>query len=83
MNKLFCVSNRPAADQEQKIVTETSACISGHPRMMLEADHSGMCKFQSKDDNNYKRVSGVLIRWVTELERPPKSTEEEKVSITA
>lgn len=42
-----------------------------------------MCKFNSKDDNNYKRVSGVLIKWVTELERPAESAEEVKVSTTA
>ena len=74
---------RPAADHERKIVTETSACIPGHPRTMVEADHSAMCKFQSKDDNNYKRVSGVLMRWITELERAPESKGEEKVSTAA
>jgi hypothetical protein len=50
---------------------------------MVEADHSAMCKFQSKDDNNYKRVSGVLVRWMTELERSPESKGEEKVSTVA
>jgi hypothetical protein len=50
---------------------------------MIEADHSAMCKFQSKDDNNYKRVSGVLVRWMMELERPPESKGEEKVSTAA
>jgi hypothetical protein len=50
---------------------------------MVEADHSAMCKFQSKDDNNYKRLSGVLMRWITELERAPESKGEEKVSTAA
>jgi hypothetical protein len=77
------VGCKPAADHERKIVTETSACIPGYPRTLVEADHSAMCKFQSKDDNNYKKVSGVLIKWVTELERAPKSKGEEKVSTAA
>ena len=77
------MATRPAADNERKIVTETSACIPGYPRTMVEADHSAMCKFQSKDDNNYKRVSGVLVRWMMELERPPESKGEEMVSTAA
>ena len=77
------MGTRPAADHERKIVTETSACIPGYPRTMIEADHSAMCKFQSKDDNNYKRVSGVLVRWMMELERAPESKGEEKVSTAA
>ena len=77
------MATRPAADNERKIVTETSACIPGYPRTMVEADHSAMCKFQSKDDNNYKRVTGVLVRWMMELERPPESKGEEMVSTAA
>ena len=62
-----------------KIVKESSACLSGHPRTLLDADHENMCKFGDPTDVNYKRVSGVLARWTRELERAQELADEQTV----
>src|SRR5438045_455712 len=62
-----------------EIVRESSACLPGYPRTLLDTDHDGMCKFKEKDDVNYKRISGLLAKWVKELAEPPKGMVEEKV----
>ena len=64
-----------------KIVTESSACLSGYPRTLLDADHSGMCKFQDKTDVNYVRVSGLLARWTEELAKPLVVAKEQTVHV--
>lgn len=45
-----------------KIVKESSACIAGYLRTLLDANHEDMCKFKDKNDINYIRVSGLLAR---------------------
>lgn len=49
-----------------QIVTEESACLSGKPRLSLYADHVEMCKYEDKDDENYKKVVGILEIWARE-----------------
>lgn len=71
------LSTRLGAVDVDKIVKESSACLSGYPRTLLDADHQGMCKFKDKNDINYKRVSGLLERWTEELGKPPEVAEEQ------
>lgn len=67
--------------KKKKIVKESSACIDGYPRTLLDADHQAMCKFKDENDNNFKRVAGVLGRWAKELQAPPKKAKEQSVRI--
>ena len=67
-----------------KIVTESSACLPGYRRTLLDADHRGMCKFKDENDINYIRVSGLLGRWAEELRKPQnKVAEKESVNTYA
>lgn len=67
-----------------KIVTESSACLPGYPRTLLDADHRNMCKFKDENDINYMRVSGLLGRWAEELRKPQKKVaEKERVNTNA
>ncbi|KAK2757560.1 Serine active site containing protein 1 [Arachnomyces sp. PD_36] len=50
-----------------KIVNAPSACLSGYPRMLLDADHEGICKFKDKNNVNYRRVSGQSAKWAKQL----------------
>lgn len=62
-----------------KIVKESSACLPGYPRTLLDANHENMCKFKDSDDDNYLRLSGLLARWVTELKSTQGSSDEQTV----
>ncbi|KAF2183348.1 hypothetical protein K469DRAFT_728103 [Zopfia rhizophila CBS 207.26] len=66
---------------EEKIVPESSACLAGYPAMPIHADHSGMCKFEDKEDPNYRKVAGVLKRWIQELGTPSTEPKVEQVAI--
>lgn len=58
------------------IVKESSACIAGYPRTLLDANHENMCKFKDRNDINYVRLSGLLVRWVQELKNAQEATKE-------
>ena len=62
-----------------KVVKESSACLSGYPRTLLDADHQNMCKFRDHTDINYTRLSGLLARWAKELERAQEISEGQTV----
>lgn len=66
-----------------KIVKESSACLQGYPKTLLDANHQDMCKFKNEKDINYKRVSGLLGKWAKQLKEPQKATEEQKVNTHA
>ncbi|KAL9002858.1 MAG: hypothetical protein Q9188_004242 [Gyalolechia gomerana] len=62
------------------IVKESSACLPGYPRTLLDANHENMCKFKDNDDDNYLRLSGLLARWVTELKSTQGASDEQIVN---
>lgn len=64
-------------------MSEESACLSGKPRLSLYADHSAMCKFEGKDDENYVKVIGVLERWARAIRSPPVADEVGAVSMNS
>ena len=45
-----------------KVVDEISACIPGHRKFSLQTDHSGMNKFATMDDLNFKKVCSEIER---------------------
>jgi hypothetical protein len=53
-----------------QIVDETSATLAGYEKILLNADHSEMCKFASEDDNNYRQVAGQLAKWCKDFSKP-------------
>lgn len=64
-----------------QIVSDDSARLKDRPSHTLYADHKGMCKFTGEDDSNYKRVLGVLERWMDELRKElAENKKTEKVS---
>ncbi|MCJ1426301.1 Serine active site containing protein 1 [Sticta canariensis] len=54
------------------IVSKTSAMIAGYESQSIPADHSEMCKFASKNELGYQRVSNVLRRWTEMIGTPPE-----------
>ncbi|KAI4156988.1 MAG: hypothetical protein L6R39_000851 [Caloplaca ligustica] len=60
---------------------ESSACIAGYPRTLLDADHEDMCKFKDNNDINYIRLSGLLARWTKELARTQDLPGEQTVRV--
>jgi hypothetical protein len=69
--KEFLVGLVPA--QSEKIVTEASASLASYEKLSIPADHQDMCKFASKNDVGYKRVSEVLQRWILKIGDLPKT----------
>ena len=55
--------------------------IAGYESQSIPADHSEMCKFASKNELGYQRVSNVLRRW-TEMIGTPSEIEKAKVGNT-
>lgn len=45
---------------------EESAILQGYGKIMLNADHSEMCKFASEDEK-YVQVSDQLVKWVKDF----------------
>jgi len=64
-------STTEVGGRKSKIVEEPAARIPGcgYP-IRLDANHQGLCVFESRDDSNYKLVSRLLARWARELEIP-------------
>lgn len=61
----------------KKIVPEASATFSGYPSLSIHADHDGICRFEGKEDENYRKVSEILQRWTNELGEPSKEERKE------
>ncbi|KFA80265.1 hypothetical protein S40288_04571, partial [Stachybotrys chartarum IBT 40288] len=49
---------------------ETSATLPGYEKIPLHADHSGICKFASEEDDTYRQVSGQLAKWWKDFSKP-------------
>jgi protein SERAC1 len=50
-----------------KVISKASATFADHPIMSIYANHGDMVKFASVEDNGFKRLAGVLVRWEQEL----------------
>ncbi|KAM5489211.1 hypothetical protein MaudMau93_003460 [Microsporum audouinii] len=53
-----------------EIVSKASVSITGYETQSIPADHRDMCKFASKDEDGYQRISRVLKRWAVMLQSP-------------
>lgn len=54
-----------------QVVPKASAVVSGATdaeQIVIHADHREIVKFESKEDNNYKKVSGHLVVMVKEAD---------------
>ncbi|KAL8889203.1 MAG: hypothetical protein Q9192_006055 [Flavoplaca navasiana] len=65
--EIVCFTEEFVTGHLGKIVTDESAHIKGYKVLTLHANHQDMCKFSDKDDENYKAVMKVLLRWVKDL----------------
>ena len=45
------------------VVSKESATLEGHSSITIHADHRGMVRFASGEENGFKRVLGELVRW--------------------
>jgi len=72
----------PASTQlnYHKIVPEDSAHIPGYGFETINANHTEMCKFSSKDDPNYKVVVQLLKKWMEEVKEASRVKETQNVS---
>ncbi|KIN07181.1 hypothetical protein OIDMADRAFT_89340, partial [Oidiodendron maius Zn] len=50
---------------KQLVVSQDSACIDGHPRIGLDADHSKMNKFYGRNDPSFQLVYPEIVRMST------------------
>jgi len=67
---------------QPQVVSKESAEIPGYLSQSITAAHANMCKFQDKDDSNYRKVLEVLQRWAQELKSPNDSQTVEEVCRT-
>ena len=54
----------------EKLLVEKDSAVLGYPREMsdqLHADHHTICKFQNREDGNYRSVKNVLKLWASRL----------------
>ncbi|KAM0415785.1 hypothetical protein ACHAPT_013246 [Fusarium lateritium] len=49
------------------LVSRESATLEGYNAIGIHANHGGMAKFVSPDDNGFKRVLGELVRWQSQI----------------
>ncbi|CZR52801.1 uncharacterized protein PAC_02678 [Phialocephala subalpina] len=62
------------------IVDESSATLSGYESILLNGNHSEICKFGSRDEENYTKVVGHLMKWTREFENSGTTEEAKKVT---
>lgn len=53
---------------------QDSATLQGYGKIMLNADHSEMCKFASENDENYIQVSDQLAKWAKDFRQSGETT---------
>ena len=61
-------------------MTQESATIEGYQPTAIHADHRKMCKFDSREDENYRNVARYLKQWAIEIESTKKPESPEIVS---
>ncbi|KAJ5822595.1 hypothetical protein N7447_004935 [Penicillium robsamsonii] len=69
--KVTCFYEELATTGVGKVVSKQSAILDGYISISIHANHSGMVKFASKEDNGYKSLLGELQRWMSENSADP------------
>ncbi|KAI1412286.1 hypothetical protein F5Y13DRAFT_199892 [Hypoxylon sp. FL1857] len=57
------------------VVPKESATVESFQAISIHANHSGMAKFASEDDNGFQRVHGELERWMGNISTRVQSIE--------
>ncbi|KAL8294204.1 hypothetical protein RB597_008036 [Gaeumannomyces tritici] len=63
-----------------KVVSKDSATFEGHDPIIIHANHRDMVRFHSAEDNGFKRLLGVLKRWVGEIEQELSAADQPNLS---
>ena len=50
-----------------QVVSKKSATMEGYASVSVHANHRDMVKFETENDNGFKRLVGSLMRWVSLL----------------
>ena len=67
--KMICfVEELPLPVAGVRVVSKDSGALPGWLASTIHADHRGMVRFSSEDDNGFKRVLAELIRWKGEVQ---------------
>lgn len=67
--KMTCfVEELPLPVVGVRVVSKDSGALPGWLASTIYADHRGMVRFSSEDDNGFKRVLAELIRWKGEVQ---------------
>ncbi|KAJ5225216.1 hypothetical protein N7468_006441 [Penicillium chermesinum] len=53
----------PLSIVDRVVVSKESAALEGYNSIGIRANHRNMVKFDTSDDNGYKRILGELVRW--------------------
>jgi hypothetical protein len=53
------------------VVSKESATLAGYNSITIHADHRGMVRFSSAEENGFKRLLGELVRWVSQAGKEP------------
>lgn len=56
----------------------SSACKGTEPRFAIDANHMEMCRYSSKDDDGYRKVSRELRMLCEDIERKEASEQQER-----
>lgn len=62
------------------IVSRESAQLTGYETASLDANHTGICKFDNFEDPKYKTVLNTLRKWVEEIKARNNEEDTEAVS---
>ncbi|KAF2494496.1 hypothetical protein BU16DRAFT_463425, partial [Lophium mytilinum] len=68
-----CYEEKKYALLNKKIVPDTSAILDRYPTIGILADHSGMTKYEGRNDNNYQKVLHELKKWVKDSAVKPRT----------
>lgn len=49
------------------VVSKESATLEGYTSITIHADHRDMVRFDSAEENGFKRLLGELIRWESQV----------------
>lgn len=64
---IACVFEELSMHGSTVVVPKSSAIFLGYSYFSIHANHGDMVKFASTEDNGFKRVSGVLKRWHSQI----------------
>lgn len=65
--EVTCFFEELPLDVVGKVVSKESATLEGYSSISIHGNHGDMVKFNSANDNGFRRLCGELIRWASDV----------------